>query len=195
MNTRAALSVRSGRLLPLAVTGGIAEGKSTVMGYLREANINCVSADDVARSVWDDPNTKEALARFVDRSLLKDRSGLLGAMSADATLRRSVNSVLHPLILSRMVSSGAQAVEVPLLIETCLQGLFQSVWVVTCGAIEQEKRLMERLGDDQVVHGMIASQLSSEVKIVFADQIIRTNRPPYDVHSQVVSLARTLGLT
>ena len=38
--------------MKLALTGGVAEGKSTVASYLREAGFDVVSADDLAREVF-----------------------------------------------------------------------------------------------------------------------------------------------
>ena len=179
----------------LAVTGGIAEGKSTVVGYLRELGCTCVSADEIARDVWSDGGTQQKLAQKVGSELATNRKALMAHMAADPQLRRSVNLILHPPILSAMATSGATVFEVPLLIETCLHGLFKRVWVVTCGAEEQRARLLQRIPDRQIVDKVMSTQIPTEVKIAFADQIVRTNLPPFDVHSHVVSLARTLGLT
>lgn len=181
-------------MIPLAVTGGIAEGKSTVMGYLRENGVRCESADDIAREVWEDEELHRQLDARLGAPHTSDRASLLRAMAANHSLRRAVNSIFHPMVLARMVSCGAQAIEVPLLIETCTQGLFDRVWVVTCGQEEQRRRLIARHGECQMVENLLTSQLPTEVKIAFADQIVRTNRSPFDVQSQVVSLARALGL-
>jgi dephospho-CoA kinase len=122
-----------------------------------------------------------------------DRSAALRRVAEDASVRREMNRILHPEILDRLVTSGAQVFEVPLLIESCLQGLFRRVWVVTCGADEQFRRLEARLGDQVLAARVIGSQLPSEVKCSFADHIVRTNQPPFSVHSEVVSLARADG--
>ena len=180
-------------LLPLAVTGGVAEGKTTVVGYLRELGLNCLSADDVARSVWDKPDVQATLASTLGARLPLDRAAVLREVAEDPAKRREVNRILHPEILNRLMSSGAQVVEIPLLVESCLQGLFRRVWVVTCGAEEQLSRLSARLGDEALARQLIDTQLASEVKCVFADEIVRTNQPPFTVHSEVVSLARACG--
>ena len=77
-------------VLPLAVTGGAAEGKTTVVGYLRELGLNCLSADDVGRAVWEDKDvsvskgggitryfkeSKEMLSQIV-RVKINDMQGL-----------------------------------------------------------------------------------------------------------------------
>lgn len=195
MKERATSLFLSKPVLPLAVTGGIAEGKSTVLGYLAEAGFQCLSADDVVRTVLADSNIWEDLARLKVSAKAGSNEEFLLAMARDPQLRRKVNLLLHPPVLEHLVTSGAQAVEVPLLFEACLQPLFQRVWVVTCGREEQLRRLTVRTGDIAKAKLLASAQLDSQVKCAFADRIVRTNRPPFDVHSHVVSLAHRLNLS
>ena len=108
----------------------------------------------------------------------------------NAVLRRSVNALMHPLILRAMEAVEADAVEVPLLIETCLQHRFRRTWVVTCGAEEQRKRLAARFGPSTDVDAILQSQLPTEVKCAFADVVVRTNRPPEDVIRFIKAVGR-----
>ena len=73
----------------------------------------------------------------------------------------------------------------PLLIETATQGLFDQVWVVVAGAEIQKKRLVERVGSEEIAERLIALQLPTEVKIAFANQIQRTDLPFDTVRLQV----------
>jgi dephospho-CoA kinase len=107
-------------------------------------------------------------------------------------LRRSVNRLMHPIILRELDRTGAEVVEIPLLLETCMQGAFPRVWVVTCGPEEQKRRLVQRLGDEAKAEAILSSQLPSDVKAVFADVIVRTNRPPEDVKRFVTAVAARL---
>lgn len=182
-------------VLPLAVTGGIAEGKSTVVGYLAEAGFRCVSADDLVRSVVQRPEVAAPLGTLRRKASAETNEQFLDAMASDVGLRRRVNALLHAPVVEAMLDSDAQVFEVPLLFETCLQGLFHRVWVVTCGPEEQIRRLTMRTGDEGRSRRLIASQLSSDIKVAFADRIVRTNQPPFDVHSHVVSLASQLSRT
>jgi dephospho-CoA kinase len=108
----------------------------------------------------------------------------------DANLRRQVNHLMHPVILDSIRRSSAQFVEVPLLIETCLQPEFRHIWVVTCGRAEQMRRLTARVGDPLSAERIVASQLPTEVKLAFADVVVRTNRAPEDVNRFVAAVAR-----
>ena len=160
----------------VAVTGGIAEGKSTVMGYLRSLGESTVSADQIAREVFESEEVQSALSERLGLALPLDRDRVRIAISRDIELRRWLNAVTHPKILDQIEVSSAHWFEVPLLFEACLQARFHSIWVVTCGAAEQRSRLVQRLGDDAAARSLIAAQLPTEVKIAFADEIIRTNQ-------------------
>lgn len=178
----------------IAITGGIAEGKSTVVGYLRELGCNVVSADEVAKRLWDDPRVQDKVSVLFKMPVPLDRETVRQRITDDVEARRSLNSVFHPRTTSGILESPAAVAEVPLLIEACLQGLFARVWVVTCGPELQLERLTARLGDPALARAMIATQLPSCVKCAFADHVIRTDQPVSSVKQLVESLARDHGL-
>lgn len=167
----------------LAVTGGIAEGKSTVVGYLRDAGYSTASADEAAREVFGSPDVQAFVS---DRLGSSDPARVREAVASDASFRRSFNRLTHPKILAKLDDLEADVVEVPLLIEACLQQRFDRVWVVTCGPQEQLRRLVERLGDVPSAESLLATQLPSRVKIPFADCIVRTNLPEETVRGYVL---------
>jgi dephospho-CoA kinase len=117
------------------------------------------------------------------------KEGLRQAITTNPQLRREINRVFFPRILSRLEELAPAFVEVPLLCEACLQGAFSRVWVVTCGRDEQRRRLMARYGDASRVSGLIGSQLATAVKLAFADLIVRTNEPLQAVNAFVIQAA------
>lgn len=177
---------------PLAITGGIAEGKSTVLAMLAERGWPTLSADEVARSVLDIDEVRAQVAHELDLDAAFTRSQVLARVVADHGARRRLNSVLHGEVWDRILDSGARAVEMPLLVEACLVGRFSRIWCVTCGEAEQRRRLVERLGDARQAALLLATQLPTEVKSAFADAIVRTDRPMPDVQSCVMALADRL---
>ena len=174
----------------IAVTGGIAEGKSTVLGYLRDMGYRTASGDELARSVFNSDQVQDGLRRLLEVQGAVTAADLREHLWENATLRRAVNSLMHPLILKAIEAVEADAIEVPLLIETCLQHRFRRTWVVTCGAEEQRKRLVERFGSSTDVEAILQSQLPTEVKCAFADVVVRTNRPPEDVIRFIKAVGR-----
>jgi len=160
-----------------AITGGIAEGKSTVLSILSDMGYKTLSADASARELFDDPDVNRQLAEAAGVRGGIGPLDLRRAISGDPAVRRSVNRIMHPLVMNRIRSQQADFVEIPLLLEACLQGQFECIWVVTCGIGEQMNRLALRYGDRSEAEALIATQLRTTAKIPFADVVLRTNCP------------------
>lgn len=160
----------------VGITGGIAEGKSTVLGILRDAGYSVASADEAARQVLSDPEIAKVVATAAGLRYPFERIELRDRLARDPAVRRRVNSVLHPLIRDQLAVKNAQFVEIPLLIEDCLQDQFEEIWVVTCGPQEQLSRLNIRTGSESASRALLAMQLPTSAKLPFADRIVRTNQ-------------------
>ncbi len=181
-------------VIPIGLTGGVAEGKTTVLRILSEMGFRTVSADDVAREVLDDPIVWDLVAERLDLPGSPDRQELRQIIAHDPNKRRVLNSLVHPEVLTRILEARPDAVEIPLLIETCIQSLFKRVWLVTCGLDEQRRRLESRLGDPELASSLIQSQLPFETKRCFADQVIRTDHPLQSVVKSVKEIGRQARL-
>jgi dephospho-CoA kinase len=177
-------------VLRIAVTGGIAEGKSTVLGYLRDAGYDTISSDTVARELFETADLNEQLGRIAGLALPVSPAALRAAISNSPSIRREVNDLMHPAILARLKASSAPFLEVPLLIEACLQYEFDRVWVVTCGSQEQRARLLARYSDPEHVERLLRAQLPTTSKTPFSDFAVRTNAPEEAVRRLVVEEAR-----
>ena len=165
----------------IAVTGGVAEGKSTLVAALAKRGLRTVSADAVARAVRDDPATHRALAEAFSLPLGNLEDGLR-LMLADPAERRKLNRIMHPLVWRAMQATPHDVAEIPLLVETCLYDTYDYVVVVTCGEDEQLRRLVARVGDKTTAERLLRSQLPTRAKKPFADLIVRTDGTLEDVH-------------
>ncbi len=172
------------RPFKLGITGGIAEGKSTVLAYCREAGWDTCSLDDMARELFFAEDVQAELARLLDTALPVERTELRQALTSDAGVRRGVNRIMHPRLLRVLRESKASVFEVPLLIETCMLAEFDRIWVVSCGPEEQLRRLSTRLGEAEA-RALVSTQLPTVAKMVFADAVIRTNKPEQHVKRSV----------
>ena len=161
----------------IAVTGGVAEGKSTVLGYLEALGYSTASADVEARALLASEAYQRLVADQFHLSLPLTPAAVRQAIFESVENRRWLNAVLHEPIMNRLFASGAEFLEIPLLYEACLQGEFDKVWVVTCGPEEQHRRLAARLQIEREVSLLLASQLPTAIKVLLADRIVRTNRP------------------
>ena len=166
----------------IALTGGIAEGKSTVLGFMAELGVPTFSADVFARDALQEP---ENWARIVDLfdGIEPDRSEIRDRALADDRFRRKLNQILHPWISAQLTDFHGVA-EIPLLIETVRFSQMDAVIVVTCGADEQRRRLLARTGNEGLTDQLIAVQLPTVAKLPFADAIIRTNESLESVKRQ-----------
>lgn len=170
----------------LGITGGVAEGKSTVLSYLQDLGVETVSLDDLSHRVFDEPDIQAGVASLLGMRPPISRSDLRNRLFKEPSMRRAVNRIMHPRILAAMLASPASVFEVPLLVEGCLQRYFDAIWVVTCGPDEQRRRLVERTGSEESAARVIAAQLPTAIKCIFADRIIRTNDAPQSVRSNVI---------
>lgn len=158
----------SGRLrrgAVIALTGGIATGKSTVAAMLAGRGAAVVDSDAVAREVVE-PGTPglaavvEAFgAEIQDRDGRLDRERLGDLVFADPRRRHLLEAILHPLIRARsaeLVAAAAAtspplvAVDVPLLFEAGRAGSFpDGVLLVYADPATQLRRLRDRTGLDE----------------------------------------------
>lgn len=170
-----------------AITGGIAEGKSTVLEFLEKQGYSVASADKVSRDLFDLSEVNGQLAQLAGVERPITRQVLRERIIDQPTLRRAVNKLMHPMIMSTIREMEVEFVEVPLLIEACLQGEYDEIWVVTCGIAEQRKRLADRYGAGTDVDRILDAQLPTSTKLAFADWIIRTDQPKECVFSDVLT--------
>ncbi len=174
----------------IAITGGIAEGKSTVLQMLREMGLKVASSDEVARELFQDADFNAQLARIIRLDAPVEPRTLRAAMLGSDSVRRSVNRLTHPIIGERVRRLGAAFVEVPLLFEACLQGQYDEAWVVTCGPEEQRRRLLERYGAEWDIDSLLRVQLPIRARTALADRVLRTNCPVGNVRSSLRKAVR-----
>lgn len=171
--------------MKIAITGGIAEGKSTILGYLSDLGHEVASADALAREVFLDREIQSQIAAASSLDLPIDSAQLRNRIAEQPALRRAINKIMHPEIVLRMSKAEATFFEIPLLIETCRYFDFDEIWVVTCGREEQRRRLTARYGKSVQIESILSTQIDSRAKIAFADRVFRTNEPPEAVRQMV----------
>jgi dephospho-CoA kinase len=172
-------------MVRVALTGGIASGKSMVAAELAARGAIIVDADVLAREVVE-PGTP-ALAAIIDRfgpQVLSDgrlNRALLGQIVfADPLARRDLERIVHPAVrvraseLERAAGAAAVVVHViPLLVETGQQEDFDLVITVDVDHETQTQRLMIRSGLSRAgAESRIAAQASREDRMIAADVVL-----------------------
>ena len=143
----------------IALTGGIATGKSVVAAALREAGVATVDADQLARDAVAPGSSglAEVVARFGAGVLRADgtleRAALGAVVFADAAARQDLERIVHPRVREGItaffaaLAPGTPGVaEIPLVYETGWAATFDLVLVVACRPGTQRARLVARDG-------------------------------------------------
>lgn len=188
------------------LTGGIACGKTTVAGWLREMGAPVVDADEISRRLTAIGGLALPAIRsaFGDDVFLKDgslcRSVLAEQVFADEVQRERLNAILHPMIESDIRKQikvcnkkGERIVilDVPLLYEAGMEDMADWVLCVSASRETQIKRLMMRDGlNRKQALQRIQSQWPLQEKERRADAVIYTDRIEMDPRAQVQQLYR-----
>jgi dephospho-CoA kinase len=101
-------------------------------------------------------------------------------------------STLQAQLQAREPSPTPIFVEVPLLIEVALQGVFDAVVVVQATPALQRQRLMARGVPPQRARQILQAQLPTRCKTPFADWVIRTHGSLEQVEAQARRVWGTL---
>lgn len=189
----------------IALTGGIASGKTAVSDLLRERGAVIIDSDVLAREVVapGTPGLAAVVERFgpdvLDGDAL-DRAALGKIIFGDPQARRDLESITHPLIrqraaeLERAAPGDTVVIQViPLLIEAGLADGFDVVIVVDADPAQQRERLRRRNGlDERQVEERLSAQVSRERRLAAADLVIDNTGPAERLPAEVDRLWRAL---
>ena len=196
--------------LKVALTGGIASGKSQVSALLERHGCFIIDLDVIAREVVE-PGTdglKELIENFGNSILSNDgtlnRKYLRDQLFKKGRNRAIIEQVLHPKILQKMKATmdactqGIVIVVVPLLVEKNLWKPFDRAIVVDCEVDNQINRLMTREKIDQSkAEAMLLAQASREQRLQLNNHlptdIIGNNAKIVDLDEKVANLYQKLS--
>ena len=185
-------------MIRVALTGGIASGKSLVAAELARLGAVVIDADVLAREVVEPgtPGLAAVVERFGPEGLdgdRLDRTRLGTLVFADAAARRDLERIIHPAVraraaeLERAAPPDAVVVHViPLLVETGQQDDFDRVVVVDADPDTQLARLSSRDGmSEEAARARLAAQASGEERRMAADIVLSNQGSVSDLHAQI----------
>lgn len=185
----------------VALTGGIASGKSTVADMFAELGVAIIDTDRIAREVVEpgQPALAEIRDRFGDAVIEDtgrlDRRALRRLIFADDGARIELEAILHPRIgteTRRQADAAAgpyQIIVVPLLVNSPLRHFVDLILAVDCSEELQIERLLAR--DAETVgqaRRILAAQSSREERLSIADVTIDNNKGLEHTRQQVIQL-------
>lgn len=176
----------------IALTGGIASGKSTIARRLAEHGAVIVDADQIVRDVQSPGSPvlariSEAFGAAViapDGSL--DRAALGAKVFGHAGLLAQLNAIVHPAVreesqrrFDAALADDAEAVviyDVPLLVEARVDDPWDLIVVAHAPAAVRRQRLVDLRGmDESAAQDRIDAQVSDDRRLAIADVVIDTS--------------------
>ena len=192
-------------MLKVGLTGGIATGKSYVLGQFRQRGVPCLDADQLAHGVTSAGTeaTAAIAARFGPEILAADgsvnRKKLGPVVFADPSARRELEAIVHPAV-HRAIAAGIRGfellgdplviVDVPLLYETGAEKGFDRVIVTACATDRQLARLVDRGLTVDAARQRIGAQWPTEKKAARADFVIATDGTFEETNAQIDRIHR-----
>jgi dephospho-CoA kinase len=191
----------SARPFRVALTGGIASGKSTVAGLFAALGVPVIDTDVIAREVVEPgqqalTQVAEAFgADVLDADGRLDRKRMRERIFADADARRRLEAILHPAIRaeterqSQAAGGPYQVLVIPLLAEGGRRDHVDRVLLVDVPEELQIQRVMWR---DGVSHGDAQASLNAQAtraqRLAMADDVLRNTGRVDDLREQVAGL-------
>jgi dephospho-CoA kinase len=178
--------------MPLvALTGGIASGKSTIARRLARHGAVIVDADQLVRDVQQpgSPVLTAIATEFGERMLRPDgsldRAALGAQVFGDEAAVARLNAIVHPAVRAESSRRFAEAFardpaavvvyDVPLLVEARIGDPWELVIVAHAPADVRRRRLVELRGlTEGDADARIASQASDDDRLAVADVVIDT---------------------
>lgn len=186
----------------VGLTGGIASGKSTVSAMLAELGAVVIDADALAREVVEKgtPGLDAVVAEFGPTLLTPegdlDRAAMGSLVFGDASARKRLEAIVHPLVFERMVALEEAAGDddlvvhdIPLLAEGGRADTFDAVIVVDCPPELQVARMMADRGwTREDAESRIAAQATREDRLAIATHVIDNTGTIDELRDRVVEV-------
>jgi dephospho-CoA kinase len=185
----------------VALTGGIATGKSHVLAVFTALGVPTIDADVLARETVapGTPGYEAVKARFgpsiLDPAGALDRRKLGDLVFADVQARRDLEAIIHPAVVAAIdkwftglegAATGFAIADVPLLFETGREHQYDVVIVTACEMQTQVRRIIAR---DRISEAdarqRIGAQLPLDEQTRRADYVIRTDGMVAETNAQV----------
>ena len=172
----------------VALTGGIACGKSLVAKFLNELGVETIDADDIVHELIPDPAERKRLAAEV---------------FGNETKRKELEARLHPLVREKIesflcppppsTSTSHRIAVIPLLFEAHWEGNFDIICCVRSARATQVARMMETRGySREEAEARLAAQMPVEEKAAKSHYVIENNGTSEELKFEVAKFVNWL---
>lgn len=194
------------KLKKIAITGGVASGKTTVSQFFRELGAFVVSADAIVHELLHTAtDLKQKVIRQLGTDILENgqisRTKVAERVFKDPEQLKALEEILHPAVLKRIeelyksvTESGKYTsfvVEIPLLFEIGGESFYDVVVAVIADEAIARRRFEKAGFQKQEYDQRMKRQISPYQKSARADYILYNNSSLDDLKRQVASLNNT----
>lgn len=196
-------------LRKVAITGGLASGKSTVCRMLAELGAKVVNADAIVHNLLT-PETEigQKVIELFGKNILNnntiDRSRVANLAFNNPRKLKMLEALLHPKVyeeinrewqeVNKEKKNALFVVEIPLLFESGGEEFFDTTVSVSSPRRESGLRFQKATGFEQEEYDRrMAFQLSTEEKNKRADIVIENSGSLEELKNQVAALYKTLA--
>ena len=177
-------------MIIIGLTGSIGMGKSTTADFFKAEGLPVWDADAAVHRLYAAGGgaVVPVLAEFPEGRSADggiDRDKLSSATLGKPQALKSLEAIVHPLVredqagfLASAREDGAEMVvlDIPLLVESGMAGLFTEIVVVTADEKVRRERVLARPGmTPEKLHAILARQATEEERLSHATHVIRTD--------------------
>lgn len=193
--------------IKIAVTGGVASGKSTVCNIFQDLGVNTYSADQFSRDVVKkDSRAYHKIIEYFGKTVVKKDGSINRRLLRDIITKNyqdkvALENIVHPEIISLMKKKLAEAqktsqnivMEVPLLFELDLENLFDVTIMVYAESDLKMERLQTRDNvTEKKASTLMGLQMADEKKIKRSDIVIYNNGSKEQLAKEVKKLYKKI---
>jgi len=190
-------------MLTLALTGGIATGKSTAVRHFQKfvPDLEVFDCDESVKALLETEVVVAELVSLFGNGILDgdseglDKAKLRAEVFGNPEKRKALEGVLHPRVREECLALKQKAAkqgarcflaDVPLLFENGFDFGYDQVITVATTRATQVARLKARNGwDDELIGSVLAAQLHIEEKIARADIVFWNDGEPDTLKAQI----------
>ena len=193
----------------IAITGGIASGKSKLTNFLKSKGELVIDLDEISHTLTDsDEDTINEIAKIFGDDIKRqsgsiDRKLLASKVFSNSESKKQLEEILHPRIRQVMmneidiVEKENVFVEVQLLAEKNMESLFDHIIIISASKDQQINRLKTiRMMDSNLINQILDSQLTDEERksmlSKYANDILENNGSEGAFLAKIESLYKKL---
>jgi len=193
----------------IAITGGIASGKSKFTNFLKSKGEVVIDLDEISHTLTDsDEDTINEIAKIFGDDIKRqsgsiDRKLLSSKVFSNSENKKQLEEILHPRIRQAMMNEIDSVekenvfIEVQLLAEKNMGSLFDHIIIISASKDQQINRLKTiRMMDSNLINQILDSQLTDEERKsmlrIYPNDILENNGSEDAFQEKIESLYKKL---